>query len=220
MYSSKLRNKFLKTRNEKSKRRFNHQRNFCIQKVQPQTCNFIKRETPTQVFSCEFYEISKKTLFYIIPLVAASAATTDLLKINNGNTRLITQICSKLRIKSPERRHWHHPGVFIVNFEIDYALNLFHTFFWCFHCWLWTSKCRLGYESYHIRIFLVHTCTKNIRELSSVTFLLVHIIQFLSFTETRVSLKNFIWKLYLTNNERIFSYGNCKLLKNKFGRSV
>ena len=103
--SSKLRNKFLKPRNKKSKRRFIRQRNFCVQKAQPQTCNFIEKETPTQVFSCEFYEISKKTLFYIIPPVAASVATTDLLKINNGNTRSITQICSKLRIKSPERRH-------------------------------------------------------------------------------------------------------------------
>ena len=26
-------------------------------------CNFIKKETPTQVFSCEFYEISKDTFF-------------------------------------------------------------------------------------------------------------------------------------------------------------
>ena len=30
MNTSKLRNKFLKTRNEESKRHFNHQRNFCI----------------------------------------------------------------------------------------------------------------------------------------------------------------------------------------------
>ena len=29
----------------------------------PQTCNFIKKETLAQVFSCEFCEISKKTLF-------------------------------------------------------------------------------------------------------------------------------------------------------------
>ena len=37
-----------------------------------QTCNFIKRETLAQVFSCEFYEISKNTFFYRTPLVAAS----------------------------------------------------------------------------------------------------------------------------------------------------
>ena len=27
------------------------------------TCNFIKKETLTPVFSCEFYEISKNTFF-------------------------------------------------------------------------------------------------------------------------------------------------------------
>ena len=31
---------------------------FCIQ-----ACNFIKRETLAQVFSCEFYEIAKNTFF-------------------------------------------------------------------------------------------------------------------------------------------------------------
>ena len=35
-------------------------------------CNFIKKETLVQVFSCEFCEISKKTFFYRTPLVAAS----------------------------------------------------------------------------------------------------------------------------------------------------
>ena len=28
-----------------------------------QACNFIKKETLTEVFSCEFYEISKNTFF-------------------------------------------------------------------------------------------------------------------------------------------------------------
>ena len=35
----------------------------------------IKKETPAQVFSCEFYEISENTFFYRTPLVAASAVT-------------------------------------------------------------------------------------------------------------------------------------------------
>ena len=34
-------------------------------------CNFIKKETLAQVFSCEFCEIYKNTFFYRIPLVAA-----------------------------------------------------------------------------------------------------------------------------------------------------
>ena len=57
-----------------------------------------------------------------------------LFKVSNGNTRRMYEICSKLTIEALERRHWHHSGV----------LNRFHTLFWCFYCWLWTSKCRLG----------------------------------------------------------------------------
>ena len=34
-------------------------------------CNFIKKETLAQVFSCEFCKISKNTFFYRTPLVAA-----------------------------------------------------------------------------------------------------------------------------------------------------
>ena len=38
-------------------------------------------------------------------------------KVNNRNTRTRCEICSKLTIKTPERRHWRRSGVFIVNFE-------------------------------------------------------------------------------------------------------
>ena len=38
-----------------------------------------------------------------------------LFKVNNGNSRTISEVCSKLTIKTP-----------------------------CFHCWLWTSKYGLG----------------------------------------------------------------------------
>ena len=40
-----------------------------------------------------------------------------LLKVSNRNTRTKCEICSKLIIKTPERRHWGRSGVFIVNFE-------------------------------------------------------------------------------------------------------
>ena len=40
-----------------------------------------------------------------------------LLKYNNRNTRRRCEICSNLTLKTPERRHWRHSGVFIVNFE-------------------------------------------------------------------------------------------------------
>ena len=40
-----------------------------------------------------------------------------LLKVNNKNTRTKCEICSKLTIKTPERRQERGSGVFIFNFE-------------------------------------------------------------------------------------------------------
>ena len=53
-----------------------------------------------------------------------------LLKVNNRNTRTRCEICSKLTIKTPERRQWRRSGwrrsgVFIVNFEHISHLILF-----------------------------------------------------------------------------------------------
>ena len=39
---------------------------------EPKACNFIKKQTLTQVLSCEFCEISKSTFFYRTPPVIAS----------------------------------------------------------------------------------------------------------------------------------------------------
>ena len=38
----------------------------------PEACNFIKKETLVEVFSCESCEISKNIFSYRAPLVAAS----------------------------------------------------------------------------------------------------------------------------------------------------
>ena len=38
-------------------------------------------------------------------------------KVNNRNTRTRCDICSKLTIKTPERRDWGRPGVFIAKLE-------------------------------------------------------------------------------------------------------
>ena len=45
---------------------------------------------------------------------------------------------SKLTIKTQERRPWRA----LVSLLL--TLNRFHTLFWCFHCWLWASKCCPG----------------------------------------------------------------------------
>ena len=48
-----------------------------------------------------------------------------LFKVNNGNTKTMREICSKLTIKTPEPR----PGIFIVHFDqISYIVLLFPLF--------------------------------------------------------------------------------------------
>ena len=50
----------------------NSQENTCARvSFLRKVCNFIKKETLTQVFSCEFCEISKNIFSYRTPLVAA-----------------------------------------------------------------------------------------------------------------------------------------------------
>ena len=44
-------------------------------------CNFIKKETLAQVFSCEFCEIYKNTFFHRTPLVAASGSQNNVQRI-------------------------------------------------------------------------------------------------------------------------------------------
>ena len=38
-------------------------------------------------------------------------------KVNNGNTITMCKACSKLTVKSPERRNGGRSGIFIVNVE-------------------------------------------------------------------------------------------------------
>ena len=43
----------------------------------PKACNFIKKETLAQVFSCEFCQISKNNFLLRTPLVAASIVSSS-----------------------------------------------------------------------------------------------------------------------------------------------
>ena len=54
---------------------------------------------------------------FLLSAVPYYPASIYLLKIYNGNTKIRCKICSKLTIKTPERRRWHRSGVFIVNSE-------------------------------------------------------------------------------------------------------
>ena len=56
-----------------------------------------------------------KTPLVFKPMRLTFPAVIYLLKVNNRNTRTRCEKCSKLTIKTLERRHWRRSGVFIVN---------------------------------------------------------------------------------------------------------
>ena len=84
-----------------------------------------------------FYFICRNSMFFQLVHVNLSTSSQSrknyiiptgiyLLKVNNRNIRTRCEICSKLTIKTPERRHWRLSGVFIVNFKhISHLVLLF-----------------------------------------------------------------------------------------------
>ena len=54
--------------------------------------------------------------------VFALPANIYLLKVNNRNTRKRCETCSKLTIKTPERRQWRRSSLLLI-------LNILHTLF-------------------------------------------------------------------------------------------
>ena len=76
------------------------------------------------VIVCFIKEYKIQNLAFLVLVGAVSfkqtsknPANTYLFKVNNKNTRKRCKICSKLIIKTQERRQWHRSGVFIVTFE-------------------------------------------------------------------------------------------------------
>ena len=85
----------------------------------------------------------KKQQIFFMFFSSILLAGIYLFKINNGNTKAMCKICSKLIIKTPERGHWYRSVIFVLNFEQVFYWTLWTTLnplFCCFHCWLWTSK--------------------------------------------------------------------------------
>ena len=70
--------------------------------------------------------------------IDAIPGNVHLFKVSNTSARKRCEICSKLPIKTPERRYLWRSGIVIVSFEcISYILFLY------FYCWLWADKCLL-----------------------------------------------------------------------------
>ena len=72
---------------------------------------------------CQCFDKTLNENFTTIKLITNKKMITHLpagiylLKVNNRSTRARCEICSKLTIKIPERRHWRRFGIFTVNFE-------------------------------------------------------------------------------------------------------
>ena len=89
-------------------------KHLCWDLFSMKACNFIQKETPTQVFSCEYCEILKNNFFYMTPPVAAFESNQPnnsrkncfnpvgiyLLKVNNRNIRTSCETCPKLTMAS------------------------------------------------------------------------------------------------------------------------
>ena len=73
--------------------------------------------------------------------------------------------CSVSTMETPEQcvkpvnsqRYRHQNVIDVVLVSLLLTLNKFHRFFWCFHCWIWTSKSRLGNN----KTFLQTLLSKN-----------------------------------------------------------
>ena len=101
-------------------------------------CSFLEE---LHVCSPQFYF---KKLFTTITLIYATGSIFHLpagnymSKVSNRNSRTRSEICSKLTIKIPQRRHWRRSSIFIVNFEHISHLAL------VFLLLTLIGKCRLG----------------------------------------------------------------------------
>ena len=80
----------------------------------------------------------EKTIEKILMFLIYRNSASDniyLIKIINRNTRKWCKIYSTSTTKhQTEWCKWHCSGVLLL------TLNIFHSFFYCFRCWLWTSK--------------------------------------------------------------------------------
>ena len=86
--------------------------------------NFLQNSQESVIFSNSYSEEHHWTVAFQLIVVTQSQQWKH----------QSCEICSKLTTKTPQRRHWHCSGVFML------TINWFHALLWCFHFWLWKSK--------------------------------------------------------------------------------
>ena len=104
----------------------NCSRFFCH--LRPDLYPWILRLSQCKTLSLAFDGKHKRKYLYILVSIADDLLTKPLsetiyptnnylFNVNNRNTTKMFKICSKLTIKTLERRQWRRCGVFIVNFK-------------------------------------------------------------------------------------------------------
>ena len=84
-----------------------------------------------------FLGIMASSLVFSSPETDTFPAGIYLLEVNNRNTRARGEICSKSKIKRPERHHWRRSCVFIVNSEhISHLVLMFVLLTLNIACWV------------------------------------------------------------------------------------
>ena len=72
-------------------------------------------------------------------------ASNYMFKVSNRNIRKRYKNAKQLWYSDAFRWYGKRPDVFLVSLLL--TLNIFHTLFYCFYCYFWAGKCRLGYIS-------------------------------------------------------------------------
>ena len=89
-------------------------------------CSFGKKRIR---YNCSIFPVWTSVMpFNHTFLLFHNPVSICMFKVNNRNTKPRFEICSKLTIKTPERRQWDRSVSLLL------TLNIFHTLFYCFYC--------------------------------------------------------------------------------------
>ena len=96
--------------------------------LQAQACNFFKKETLAQLFSCEFWEISENTLFtehlwttasvYILEVYSMHWDGTQMLKKFPSNKINFTKNALFFLLQAPTSSQYYFQLVILVSTEV------------------------------------------------------------------------------------------------------
>ena len=111
----------------------------------PEACNFIKKETLAQMFSCEFCQISKNTFFTDL-LWATASILREGRRLKQIEISIISKLTKKILKKRKMFLHFlfftccAHPFSFRASlFTKRPYVSLYSYFYYVQTCWIWKT---------------------------------------------------------------------------------